>query len=267
MLCQASFLHPVLAGTFGAALLPVFVACWWEDRGMKRLAVAGCIASTVITVTAGSGGPVMTYAAVLGALCLWPFRHQMRIIRWGVLLTLIALHIVMQAPVWALIGRLQIVQGASAYHRYNLLDNFIRHIGDWWLIGVNSTEDWGWLTDDVANTYCIVAKHGGLLALILFIRLFAVGFREVGVRCREVEEDRPTELMVWALGASLFGHLVSFLGTSYFDQTRVLWFLTLAMIASLHLLTQPQEQPIEAAKPETAPLHGTLISNPGNSLG
>jgi hypothetical protein len=47
--------------------------------------------------------------------------------------------------------------------------------------------------------------------------------------------------MVWAFGASLFGHLVTFMGTSYFDQTHVLWALTLAMIASLGLLAEKQE--------------------------
>src|SRR5438445_275260 len=147
---------------------------------MKIFAVSGCIAATVITVTAGSGGPFMTYAAVFGALCLWPLRRRMRALRWCILLTLISLHIFMNAPVWALIGRLHITQGASAFHRYELLDSFIRHAGDWWLIGTESTEGWGYLTDDVAITYCIIAKHAGILGLFLFIRLFILGFRDIG---------------------------------------------------------------------------------------
>lgn len=241
MRCQATFLHPVLAGTYGAVLLPLFAACWWQGPRVKKLAVAGCIATTVITLTAGSGGPVMTFAAAAIALCFWPLRGRMRLVRWGVLLTLIALHLVMKAPVWALIGRMQVTQGASAYHRFELLDSFIRHIGDWWFIGIEKTESWGYLTDDVANTYCIVAKHSGLLGLILFIRLLAAGFREVGLRRKDAGADRATEIMVWAFGASLFGHLVTFMGTSYFDQTHVLWALTLAMIASLGLLAEKQE--------------------------
>jgi hypothetical protein len=184
----------------------------------------------------------MTFAAAVAALCFWPLRGRMRLVRWGVLLTLISLHLVMKAPVWALIGRMQVTQGASAYHRFELLDEFIRHIGDWWLIGTEFTRTWGYFTDDVANTYCIVAKHSGLLGLILFVRLLATGFREVGLRRNDAGADRATEIMIWAFGASLFAHLATFMGTSYFDQTHVLWGLTLAMIASLGLLSEAQEK-------------------------
>ena len=212
---------------------------------MRKLAVAGCLASTIMVFTTGSGGPVISYAAILFAICLWPIRRNMRAIRWGILFTLVSLQLVMKAPVWALIARLQVVQGASAYHRAALLDAFMGHFTDWWLIGTRDTESWGWLTDDVANYFCIVAKHAGLLGLLLFIRVLIVGFREVGLRRREVELDRPTEILVWAFGASLFGHVVSFFGTSYFDQTAVLWHFTLAMLASLALLTN---QPVEVGE-------------------
>ena len=246
MRCQATFLHPVLAGTYGAVLLPLFAACWWQSR-MRKLAVAGCLASTIMVITAGSGGPFMTFAAILGALFLWPLRANLRPIRWTVVVTLLFLHLVMKAPVWALIARLQVVAGSSSYHRYLLIDAFIRHIGDWWLIGTQNTGDWGFETDDVANQFCIAAKHAGLLGLFLFIRVLSAGFREVGLARWEAESDRSTEIMVWAFGASLFGHAVSFFGTSYFDQTIVLWHFTLAMLASLTVLTS---QPAEVAELE-----------------
>jgi hypothetical protein len=238
--CQATFQHAVLAGTYGAVLLPIFAACWWQPR-MKALAVGGCVASTAMVLTAGSGGPLLTYAAVLGALCFWPLRHQMRIVRWSVLLTLVGLHLVMKAPVWALIARIKIIPGASSYHRYVIVDAFMTHINEWWLIGVQDTASWGWFTDDVANYFCIVGKHAGLLGLFLFIRVLAAGFREVGLVRKSGSSSWPTEILVWAFGASLFAHMVSFWGTSYFDQTIVLWHLTLAMITSLSLLIQSQE--------------------------
>lgn len=242
--CQATFAHPVLAGTYGAVLLPLFIACWWQP-GMKRLAAMACVASTVMVITAGSAGPLMTFAAVALALLFWPLRTSMRPFRWAFLFMLLGLHLVMKAPVWALIARVRI-SGGTSYHRYRLLDTFIEHFRDWWLIGVRDTESWGWLMDDVANTFLIVAKHGGLLGLVLFIWVLVHGFRQVGLRRREAAADRPTELLVWAFGASLFGHIVSFFGTSYFDQTAVLWHATLAMLASLYLLTQPREALAEA---------------------
>jgi hypothetical protein len=243
--CQATFAHPVLAGTYGTVLIPLFIACWWQPR-MRRLVVAGCLASIIMAVTAGSAGPVMTLGAVLSALVLWPLRRRMRACRWTILLTLLGLHLVMKAPVWALIGRIRIAHGTS-YHRFALLDSFIEHFRDWWLMGIQDTESWGYLMDDVANNFCIVGKHGGLLGVALFIWVLVVAFREVGLRRREAESDRPTGIMVWAFGASLFGHIVSFFGTSYFDQTNVLWQFTLAMIGSLSLLTQGHRKPAEAA--------------------
>jgi len=153
----------------------------------------------------------------------------------------------MNAPVWALISRLQVVPGASSYHRYVVIDAFVKHVSDWWLVGVEDTSTWGWLTDDVANYFCVVCKHAGMLGLILFIRVLVAGFREVGLRRSEAEPDRPTEILVWAFGVSLFAHVVSFWGTSYFDQTAVLWDFTLAILASLSLLTQGQEIETAAA--------------------
>lgn len=260
MRCQATFTHPVLAGTYGAVLLPIFAACWWQGREMRKLAIAGCVASTVITVTAGSGGPVSTYMAVVLALCFWPLRYRMRSIRWGVLLSLITLHLIMKAPVWALIARFGSISGGSGYHRFNLLDEFIRHVGDWWFLGIESTSGWGWLVDDVANTYCIIAKHGGMLALILFIRLLAAGFREVGLARQAADDDQSTGILIWAFGASLFGHLVSFLGTSYFDQISVLWYLTLAMIGSLHLLPQTVAKPADIPDEFQEPVPGAATN-------
>jgi CDP-diglyceride synthetase len=125
-------------------------------------------------------------------------------------------------------------------------------VGDWWLIGTETT-NWGWLTEDVANQYCIIAKHGGLLALVLFIRLLVLGFREVGICRSQAQYDRPTEMLMWAFGVLLFSHLATFFGTSYFDQTNVLWLLTLALVASLRLVTERQQE-----LAQTAPLESRL---------
>jgi hypothetical protein len=239
-------------------LLPLFVACWWQGKQMRKFAIAGCIAATAITVLASSGGPVMTYAAVVGGLFLWRFRHRLRALRWTACFALLGLHIVMKAPVWALIERIHVIPGSSSYHRFELVDTFVRHVGDWWLLGVRSTESWGWLMDDVANQYCVVAKHGGILALILFVCVLVIGFREVGVQLRQAEGERPTEILIWAFGVMLFAHCVSFTGISYFDQMKIPWFMCLAMLSSLRLLTAVQEKPVAVPVDETAALQGAF---------
>src|SRR5439155_2721111 len=116
--CAASFGIPITAGTFGAVLLPLFVACWWQEGKMKKWAIPGCIAATIITVTSGSASPLSTYLLAIIGLLAWRVRDRMRTIRWAIAASLVVLHLVMKAPVWALISRVQIVPGASAYHRF-----------------------------------------------------------------------------------------------------------------------------------------------------
>jgi hypothetical protein len=233
--CQATFGHPILAGTFGATLLPVFLACWWYGGRMRKVGIVGCIASTIMTYTSGSGGPLMTYAAVLFGCCMWPVRNRLRAIRWSFVLVAFALHLVMKAPVWALLGRLQVIQGASAFHRYEILDAFLQNVDKWWLVGVSATEDWGYLTEDVANQYCIVAKHGGLLGLGLFIYILVICFGTIGAVRKQHADTLAAEKFLWVFGCILFAHAVSFYGISYYDQTRLLWYLCLALVPSLHL--------------------------------
>ena len=95
--------------------------------------------------------------------------------------------------------------------------------------------------EDVANQYCVIAKHGGLLALLLFIIVLARGFREVGVTLKAAAEDRPTEILVWSFGVLLFAHTAGFFGISYFDQMKIFWYLSLGMIGSLKVLVPVEE--------------------------
>ena len=252
--CQASFSVPITAGTFGAVLFPLFAACWFQDGPLKKYAIRGCIATTIITVATSSGGPMLSLAAAMVGLAFWGLRDRMRAVRWTTWITLTTLHLTMKAPVWALISRIKVVPGNSGFHRFQVIDAFIRQFPVWWMLGVKSTDNWGGLLEDVANQYCVVAKHGGLLSLILFVRIIVIGFRQVGMYRLEAA-DRPTEILIWSVGVMLWAHCVSFLGISYFDQTKVLWFLSLAMLASLPLLTQPQEQPATAEEDGDVPVN------------
>jgi hypothetical protein len=265
--CQAAFSTPITAGTFGAVLLPLFFGLWWQGGKMKRLAVAGCVAVTFITFTASSGGPLLTYTAAIFGLMMWRVRDHMRIVRWAAGLSLLALHLVMKAPVWALIGRIHVIPGSSSYHRYEVIDTFVDHFKEWWFLGVRSTGDWAWCLDDVANQYCVAAKHGGLLSLILLLGVIVMAFKEVGARRQEVRGDPEKEFIVWSFGVMLWAHCVSFVGISYFDQTKVLWYYSLAMISSLHLVTESREAPLESVAEDEFMGQETSPARPGISLG
>jgi hypothetical protein len=229
---EGVFQHAILAGTFGATLMPLLLWLWKTGKA-RVLCVGGVIASAVIAVTTACSTPLATYGAGIAAICFWPFRRRMRVFRWGLVITLIALHLGMKAPVWALIGRMDFVGGSSGHHRYELVDQFIRHVGDWWLLGTKSNADWGFEMIDTSNQYVEEGSSGGGLAFIFFIVLITCSFRKLGVARKALGgQDRLREWLLWLLGASLFAHIVAFFGIFYFDQMRVAWLALLAMISA-----------------------------------
>jgi hypothetical protein len=64
------------------------------------------------------------------------------------------------------------------------------------------------------------------------VLLIALSFRAVGRLWRRCARG-DQRAMAWALGVSLFAHVVSFIGVSYFGQIQVVWFMLLAAITSL----------------------------------
>jgi hypothetical protein len=228
---QGPFQHSILAGAFGATLLPLFYLLWKTGES-RVLAVAGAAGSTIMMATTASSTPVLAYASGLAAILCWPLRHHMRVIRWGIVTMLVALHLVMKAPVWFLIQRIDIIGGSSGSHRAELVNYFIIHFRDWWLLGTKENSSWGYHMWDLANQFVFEGQTGGLVAFACFIAVICVCFSRIGRARKDQEGDRFREWYFWLLGCALFSHLVAFFGISYFDQTRVSWFAVLAIISA-----------------------------------
>jgi|SRR5579864_457400 len=245
------FGHSILAGTFGAIVMPLFVGLWWKCKRSRILAMMGIIASAVITLASNSSTPVMAYVAGLMAICLWRARRWMREIRWGIVLILVSLHMVMKAPVWNLIARIDITGGSSGWHRYMLIDQCIHHFWDWWLIGVKDTSAWGWDMWDTANQYVGICDNSGLLPFLSFLAILVYGFKYLGKGRRAAGQNKKKALFMWALGSALFANVVSFFGISYSDQVMVVWYGSLAMISAVAAVRvkQLQRMPISMDAP------------------
>jgi hypothetical protein len=238
--CQGAFAHPILAGLYWASVLPLMVALFADRRVARLVAGTGVGCALAIIIACASASPITAVGfACLGGLTFF-CRYRLRWIRWGVLLTLVTLHLVMKAPVWHLISRFDIVGGSSGYHRFQLIDGAVRHVDEWWLIGSSKgTAHWGHFTFDVTNYYLVQGLHGGLLLLVLFIALIVVAFSEVGSLWRAWSDDRSMLLWSWSLGVALFVHTTSFLVISYFGQMDFLWYLLLAIIGSMREGARP----------------------------
>lgn len=237
---QGAFAHPILAGTVGATSLPLLLALWVQGEEKKLVAGLGIISATIITITASSSGPIVTYIFVIIGMAMWRIRDNMRAVRWFILLTLISLHIVMKAPVWALIGKLSEIIGGTGWHRVALIDAAISHLDEWWMLGTDYTRHWmptgiTWSEKhtDITNQFIAVGIDGGLSALILFVAIIVFCFKNIGIKLKEIgPTESPIKFTIWCMGVSLVGHLASFTSVHYFDQIIVFWYLLLAMITT-----------------------------------
>ncbi len=240
---QGPFRHPILAGTFGATVMPFFVGLWFTGRN-RFFSVLGFSASTAISLLAASSGPVIAYVGGFSAIFLWRFRENMRAIRWSILGLLIATHMAMKAPIWYLIGRFSLIFGGTGWHRSDLIDQAVKHFSEWWLLGTTYTAHWAehscliTLPDvpnmvDITSQYILIGVNGGVFPIMAFIAIISYGFREVGRSWRYTEPVLPdSAMLIWTLGCALLGHTLSFTSVSYFDQLNVFWWGLTAMIAS-----------------------------------
>lgn len=238
---QGPFAHPVLAGAFGATLFPLFFGLWWGRKQSRTTAIVGIISAVVMVFASMSSTPLLAFVAGIIGLSFWPLRKQMRIIRWGLLCTIVGLHLVMKAPVWALIARVDVVGGSSGYHRYELVNQCIRHFSDWWLCGYKYPGKWGFEMADTANAFVDVATTTGLIPLIFFISNIVYGFKGIGAGRKRMQGDPVAERRLWVLGVALFANVMGFFGIVYFDQTIIAWYALLAMIAVASTVTKPEE--------------------------
>ena len=229
--CQGAYAHPILAGCFWAAILPLFIGriC---SRGFGRLmALAGLMTSLAIVGMCASATPIMGVLATVAGFALLPLRKSMQAVRWMIVLLLIGLHMSMKAPVWHLISRTDIVGGSSGWHRFFLIDQWIKHCHEWAAFGIADISHWGVFANDVTNQYVKEAVNGGGLTLAVFTVMIAVAFGGVGRLWRTVAHTPRQMILAWAIGVSLFVHTVCFLSVSYFGQIDMLWYLSLALTA------------------------------------
>lgn len=236
------FSSAILAGSIGAACLPFMIALWEKYR---ILAISGTMACSIMIISSASSGPIMSAMSAMMALFMWRYRHHMRLLRWLAVFLYISLDIFMKAPAYYIMGHIDLTGGSTGWHRAALIEHAISHLHEWWVAGTDYTRHWmptgiSWSPEqtDITNHYLQMGVLGGLPLLFLFIAILAKGFFFVGKTLRQVVEmPRENLFAIWTLGASLFVHVVTFISVSYFDQSFLFIYLTLAAIGSAYSCT------------------------------
>ncbi len=242
------FVHPILAGTAGAATFPIFAGLWWISR---PIALIGGIACLTIVLCSTSSGPVMSLVIGMGALWWWKYRRYTRTIRWAFVVVYILLDAVMKAPAYYLIARIDITGSSTGWHRAALIESSIAHLSEWWLAGTDYTRHWMptgvvWSPNhtDITNQYLQMGVNGGLPLMLLYIGMIGIGFRYVRWQTGSSRgKDGKNAFLYWGLGSALFAHAATFISVNYFDQCLMFIYLTLALVGSgYHKHTEPPER-------------------------
>jgi hypothetical protein len=179
----------------------------------------------------------------------------MRVIRWGLAIGLVVIHLAMKAPIWFLISRMSVFDASTGFFRARLIDATIRNFGAWWLLGIKTTDQWGPGLFDITNEYVAQGVHGGLLTMVLFVLMISRGFATVGQTVRGYKHS-PTSVQIgaWAMGCALLAHCATYFSVSYFDQNIVTWFLLLAVISNGPMFVRREtllfEQPAGSEVPD-----------------
>lgn len=244
---QGPFAHAILAGTIGAVCAPLMIGIW---RKHLCIAMIGPLACLLMVVTSASSGPIMSLLVGIFAIILWRCRHMTRQMRIAAVLGYILLDLVMKAPAYYLIARIDLAGGSTGWHRARLLESAMEHISEWWWAGTDFTRHWmptgvPWNTDhtDITNYYLEMGVTGGLPLMLLLIAVLTAAFTSVGQTVRCTPDQPLYRFMVWTLGASLFSHAATFISVSYSDQSVIFLYLTLASIASAQVAVPIVKKP------------------------
>jgi hypothetical protein len=229
--CSASFPHAIMLGVFWAILIPLFIG--FAKMGRERLFLwAGAAAAGFIVVSSASSTPLLTMVIVVSIVFMYRWRRYTSSAVWAVLALLVVLHFIMEAPVWHLLARINVVSGSTGWYRYYLIDEAVKHFSDWAILGFRNTELWGWGLGDITNQYILEGVRGGLLTLMVFVTMLFMAASRVLRTC--LRESLPQKrFLLWALFAMLMGHYVAFTGVSYFGQISLQWCMLLAMVGLL----------------------------------
>ncbi len=237
---QGAYSHPILAGSFWAAIVPLFLG-FCTSKGKQDLTMyAGALAGMAVIFLCASSTPVMSLAFGLGATVLFYQRASLTDFKLFLIAIVIGLMLFWNKPIWYLFTKIDIAGGSTGYFRYLLIDQFVKHARDWMLIGVRSTYYWGeglGLASvglaDLPNQFVLEGVRGGGVGLALFLASIFTAFRYIG-KILKISTSNDERMHVWQLGVSLLVHMFSFLGVSYFGQVKFAWWMTIAIAGCLY---------------------------------
>jgi hypothetical protein len=239
---RGPFRHPILAGTIGAACVPLMLGLILHR---PFFALLGISASLGIVAACHSSGPIVSLMVGVAIFAAWRWRRHARAAVWLGVVAYIAVDLISNRRGYeALVTRLDLTGSSTAFYRARLIKTTLAHFNEWWLIGTDYTRHWipsgigSVVLDgrhiDVTNMYIARGINDGLVGMIILIVTIITAVRQTVIVANHPTPSTPNPdvRFVWALGATLGSLAVSGLSVSYFDQSSAFIWLLVAWIAS-----------------------------------
>jgi hypothetical protein len=235
---QGPFAHAILAGTVAAILMPLMFTLVRTKKVYGYTGIAACL---IMIVTCSSSGPILTAAAGMAVLPLWPYRKELSKFRFAAVVGYIFLGFVMEDPPYYIMARIDITGGSTGWHRARLIWSSMQHLGEWWLWGTDYTRHWmptgvSWSPDhtDITNQYIKMGVIGGLPLTVIYIATLWIAFMFIGKTLKhELSLSKSQLQLLWGAGASLFAITITGLSIAFFDQSAFFLYMILGISGSL----------------------------------
>lgn len=184
----------------------------------------------------------MSFAAALGALFLWKWRHMTRTFRYIAVGMYLFLELAMSRPAYYVISKIDLTGSSTGYHRARLIESAIIHLHEWWLFGTDFTRHWmatGVTFSpnhaDITNYYLAFGVNAGVPAIFLIIAVLWCAFKTVGrAMGAAVERESDDEFIYWCIGATIFAHAVTSISVAYFGQSMFFFWMPVALMSSIY---------------------------------
>ncbi len=233
-----TFSHPILFGSFAAAIFPVLWSDFITNRGIIRIiALLSCV---FCVYASSSSGPIIALAAAIFFIAFFKWKNHSALLARVMLISAIFIHFVREKPIWQFIFvRVSIKASSTGFHRYLLVDAAVKEFWNWWILGYGDigpqwhTKYWPWTHatfTDMTNHYLLLGVRGGFFTMVLFIILCYKSIISLGSFSIS-QIDKDDQWLWWGFTVMMIVHCVSFLAVAYFGQITMLLFLTFAVAA------------------------------------
>jgi hypothetical protein len=244
------FSHSIIMGCYYAILVPLFYSRI-KGEGHKLFYWSAISAALSSVYFSASSTSILTLIAAIIFWNIYNYRMKGALLFKAGCASLLLLHMIMNAPVWHLISRIDLFSGSTGWHRYYLIDRFILNSQEWLLMGTMNTGKWGLGLNDITNQFVLEGVRGGLITLLVFIILIYFSIKIPG---RYSLDNASPEIrwISWSICVTMLGHFVTFWGVSYFGQLNMLLYFTFALVG-FTLEKNKEEDSVRAAKSSISP--------------